>query len=218
MEKRPFKDAIYTQVARIGKALSSPKRLEVLDLLSNAPKSVEVLAKETNTTVANVSKHLQVLRDAHLVSATKQGNFVYYTLTDVAISQLQVQLHTIAEQQLVETKTLYQQFFESQDELEPVSSDELLQKIADGQVIVLDVRPADEYEAQHIPGALSLPLDALFEQYESLPKDQQIVAYCRGKYCVYSLDAVQFLRNKGYNAVRLEDGWQEWRAAQLPIQ
>lgn len=216
--KRQFKDAIYAQIARIGKALSSPKRLEVLDVLSNAPKTVEVLARETDMSVANVSQHLQTLKEAHLVESRKQGNFVIYRLSDNAVEQLQLQLHQVAEQQLAETQIILKKYFDDQDEFEPVTADMLMEKLKNGTITLLDVRPEDEFKLGHIPGSISMPIDALIKDYEILPKDQQIVAYCRGRYCVYSLQAVNFLREHGFKAIRLEEGLQEWKHADYPIE
>lgn len=216
--KRQFKDAIYAQIARIGKALSSPKRLELLDVLSNAPKTVEILARETEMSVANVSQHLQTLKEAHLVETSKQGNYVIYRLSDIAVEQLQLQLHHVAEQQLAETQFILRNYFDAQDEVVPLAAEALLDRLQKGDVTVIDVRPEDEFEAGHIPGAVSVPIDDIMNQFESLPMDQQIVAYCRGRYCVYSLQAVNFLREQGFHAIRLEEGLQEWKHAAYPIE
>lgn len=216
--KRQFKDAIYAQIARIGKALSSPKRLELLDVLSNAPKTVEILARETEMSVANVSQHLQTLKEAHLVETSKQGNYVIYRLSDIAVEQLQLQLHHVAEQQLAETQFILRNYFDAQDEVVPLAAEALLDRLQKGDVTVIDVRPEDEFEAGHIPGAVSVPVDDIMNQFESLPRDQQIVAYCRGRYCVYSLQAVNFLREQGFHAIRLEEGLQEWKHAAYPIE
>jgi rhodanese-related sulfurtransferase/DNA-binding MarR family transcriptional regulator len=214
---RRFKDAIYEQFSRIGKAVSSPKRLELLDLLCQGERTVEVLAAETGMTVANASQHLQVLRAARLVEVEKEGVFVHYRLADQAVCELFRSMRLLAESRLAEVEQTKQRFLSARGEMEPVNRDELLGRVRTGAVTVLDVRPAEEYEAGHIPGAISVPLEDLERKLSELPRDQEIVAYCRGPYCVLAIQAVEILRKRGFHAVRLEDGVQDWRALGFPV-
>jgi rhodanese-related sulfurtransferase len=214
---RAFKDAIYDQFARIGKAVSSPKRLELLDLLCQGPRSVEVLSNESGLTIANASQHLQVLRAARLVEAEKEGLFVVYRLSDQTVCEFFRSMRILAESRLAEVEQIKRRFLEGREGMEPVDRDALLKLVREGVVTVLDVRPADEYNAGHIPGALSIPLKELKLHLSDLPRDQEIVAYCRGPYCVLSVQAVEMLRAKGFQAVRLEEGIQDLRAMGFPI-
>ena len=207
-----FKTAIYEQIARIGKAMASPGRLELLDLLSQGPRTVEALARQTGQTVANTSHHLQVLRNVRLVEAEKAGLYVTYRLADPQVSEFFLQLRTLAEARLAEIERVRRDYFESRNALEAVGDDELLRRVRSGEVTVLDVRPHEEYLAGHIPRALSIPLTDLRKRLRELPKGRDIVAYCRGPYCVMALDAVVLLRGKGYRAQRMEHGVPEWRA------
>jgi rhodanese-related sulfurtransferase len=214
---RIFKDAIYEQFARIGKAVSSPKRLELLDLLCQGERTVEVLAKETGLTVANASQHLQVLRAARLVEAEKLGLFVTYRLAEQAVCEFFRAMRLLAESRLAEVEQIKRRFLEGREGMEPVDRDALLKRVREGAVTVLDVRPVEEYRAGHIPGAMSIPLKELERRMSKLPRDQEIVAYCRGPYCVLAIQAVEMLRSKGFNAVRLEEGIQDLRAMGFPI-
>ena len=214
---RLFKDAIYEQFARIGKAVSSPKRLELLDLLCQGPRTVEVLAKESGLTLANASQHLQVLRAARLVEAEKEGLFVIYRLADQTVCEFFRTMRVLAESRLAEVEQIKRRFLEGREGMEPVDRDALLELVREGAVTVLDVRPVEEYNAGHIPGALSIPLKELQLHLTELPRNQEIVAYCRGPYCVLSIQAVEMLRAKGFHAVRLEEGIQDLRAMGFPI-
>ncbi|MEJ2726981.1 MAG: metalloregulator ArsR/SmtB family transcription factor [Deltaproteobacteria bacterium] len=214
---RTFKDAIYEQFARIGKAVSSPKRLELLDILCQGPRTVEVLAKETSLTVANVSQHLQVLRAARLVETEKEGLFVIYRLADQAVCEFFRAMRVLAESRLAEVQHIKRQFLAGKEGMEPVDREGLLKLVREGAVTVLDVRPVEEYNAGHIPGALSIPLKELQLRLLDLPRDQQIVAYCRGPYCVLSIQAVEILRAKGFKALRIEEGIQDFRAMGFDI-
>ncbi|KKL72080.1 hypothetical protein LCGC14_2088490 [marine sediment metagenome] len=214
---RRFKDAIYEQFARIGKAVSSPKRLELLDLLCQSERTVETLASETGMTVANTSQHLHVLRAARLVEAEREGLYVKYRLTDEAVCEFFRNVRMLAEKRLAEVEHIARQFLEGREGLEPVDRDSLLKRVREGEVTVLDVRPVEEYRAGHIPGAVSIPLKELERRLAELPRDQEIVAYCRGPYCVLALRAVEILRSRGFHAVRLEDGVPDWRARGYPI-
>ena len=214
---RAFKDAIYEQFARIGKAVSSPKRLELLDLLCQGERTVEVLAKESGLTVANASQHLQILRTVRLVEAEKEGLFVIYRLADQTVCEFFRAMRVLAENQLAEVEQIKGRFLEGRDGMEPVDRDALLTLVREGAVTVLDVRPLEEYNAGHIPEALSIPLKELMLRLTELPHDQEIVAYCRGPYCVLSIEAVEMLRARGFQAVRLEEGIQDLRAMGFPI-
>ena len=214
---RLFKDAIYEQFAHIGKAVSSPKRLELLDLLCQGERTVEVLAKESGLTVANASQHLQVLRAARLVETEKVGLFVVYRLADQAVCEFFRSMRVLAESRLAEVEQIKRRFLEGREGMQPVDRDGLLELVREEAVTVLDVRPVEEYNAAHIPGALSIPLKELKLHLAELPRDQEIVAYCRGPFCVLSVQAVEMLRAQGFNAVRLEEGIQDLRAMGFPI-
>jgi len=209
---RQFKDDIYEQFSRIGKAVSSPKRLELLDLLCQGEKTVETLSQETGLSVANTSQHLQTLRAARLVEAEKQGLYVKYRLADQLVCEFFRSMRVLAENRLADVEVIKRRFLEDRKGMEPVNRNDLIMRVIDGIVTVLDVRPVEEYRAGHIPGALSVPLDQLKKMLSKLPQDQEIVAYCRGPYCVLAVQAVEMLRKKGFMAVRLEEGVQDWRA------
>jgi rhodanese-related sulfurtransferase len=215
--KRQFKDAIYDQFARIGKAVSSPKRLELLDLLCQGERTVEALAVEAELSIANTSQHLQVLRAARLVESSKEGLYVTYRIADPAVGEFVRSIRVLAEKQLAEVERISRRFFERRRDLEPIDRDALVKRVRKGEVIVLDVRPSEEYQAGHIPGALSMPIHELKRRLSELPKSQDIVAYCRGPYCVFSDQAVELLRAKGFQAVRLDEGILDWRARGLPV-
>jgi len=214
---RAFKDAIYEQFARIGKAVSSPKRLELLDLLCQGPRTVEVLAKESGLTVANASQHLQILRTARLVESEKDGLYVVYRLADQTVCEFFRTMRVLAESRLAEVEQIKRRFLKGREGMEPVDRKALLELVRKEAVTVLDVRPVEEYNAGHIPGAISIPLKELQLRLMDLPRDQEIVAYCRGPYCVLSIQAVEMLRDKGFQAVRLEEGIQDLRALGFPI-
>ena len=209
---RQYKDAVYEQLARIGKAVAAPNRLELLELLAQGPRTVEALAAETAITVANASQHLQVLRRARLVEAEKQGIYVEYRLAGDQVASFLLALRTLAHARLAELEQATRAFLDDHDAPEEVDRDVLIRRVRRGEVTVLDVRPPEEYRAGHIPGALSIPLPELARRVGELPQRREIVAYCRGPYCVMALDAVALLRKKGYRARRLEDGVGDWRA------
>ena len=209
---RRFKDAIYEQFSRIGKAVSSPKRLELLDLLCQGERTVEALSKDTGLTVANASQHLQVLRTARLVEAEKTGIYVTYRLADQMVCEFFRSMRVLAENRLAEVEQIKRQFLEGKEGMEPVDKDALLKRVREGAVTVLDVRPPEEYQAGHIPGAISIPLIELELRLSGLPRDKEVVAYCRGPYCVLAIQAVELLRARGFHALRLEEGIQDWRA------
>jgi rhodanese-related sulfurtransferase len=214
---RLFKNAIYEQFARIGKAVSSPKRLELLDLLCQGPRTVEVLAKESGLTVANASQHLQVLRTSRLVETEKEGLFVIYRLADQAVCEFFRAMRVLAESRLAEVEQIKRQFLEGREGMEPVDREELLALVRQGAVTVLDVRPVEEFNAGHLAGALSIPLRDLQLRLSDLPRDQEIAAYCRGPYCVLSVEAVEMLRAEGFQAIRIEEGIQDFRAMGFSI-
>jgi rhodanese-related sulfurtransferase/DNA-binding transcriptional ArsR family regulator len=212
MPNRSFKDAIYEQFARLGKAVSAPKRLELLDLLCQGPKTVEVLADHAALSVANASQHLQVLRAARLVEAEKQGLHVEYRLAGEDVCEFFLALRTLAEGRLAEIEQVTRDYLGRRDAMETVPGVELLRRVKSGEVTVLDVRPSEEYRAGHIPGAVSIPLGELKARFKELPKNREVVAYCRGPYCVFAGEAVELLRKKGIKAHRLREGVLDWRS------
>lgn len=209
---RRFKDTIYEQFARIGKAVSAPKRLELLDLLCQGPRTVEALAEQAALSVANASQHLRVLRTARLVDAEKQGLYVEYRLADEAVARFYVALRGLAEARLSEVEQVTREYLDARGAMEPVESEELLRRVRKGEVTVLDVRPVEEYRAGHIPGALSVPVGDLKARIKELPRGREVVAYCRGPYCVMAVEAVTILRARGFTAHRMEQGVTDWRA------
>lgn len=214
---RLFKDAIYTHFARIGKAVSSPKRLELLDLLCQGARTVEALSQEAGLTMANASQHLQVLRAARLVEADKAGLFVHYRLADEIVGEFFRTMRTLAESRIAELEHIKRHFLQGREGMEPVNRDALLKRVRRGMATVLDVRPREEYLAGHIPGAISVPLKELEHRLSKLPQNKEIVAYCRGPYCVLAIQAVEMLRAKGFRAVRLDYGVQDLRAMGFPV-
>ena len=218
MSQRSAKARLYEELSRVGRALGSARRLELLEILAQGERSVEVLSRHAGLSVANTSHHLQALREARLVEARKEGLFVYYRLTSPEVFRVVQMIRELGEQHIAEVDRIMRSYFGQRDELEPVSRGELLERAKTGTVIVLDVRPAEEYRAGHIPGAMSIPVDQLEQRLADLPPDKEIVAYCRGPYCVMSYNAVEALRARGRRARRLVDGFPEWRAEGLPIE
>jgi DNA-binding transcriptional ArsR family regulator/rhodanese-related sulfurtransferase len=214
---REFKKRLYAQFARIGKALGSPHRLEVLELLGQGERTVDSLAGEIDISIANLSQHLQALRQAALVESRKQGQFVYYRLADPAVSDLCRALRTVSEHRLAELDRLVRDHFGERPG-EPVSMPELLKRARSSDVVILDARPANEYEAGHIAGAISVPVADLRRRLKEFPANKEYVAYCRGPYCVYADQAVKLLQARGRRACRLLEGFPEWRAAGLPVE
>lgn len=216
--KRTFKNRLYEQFARIGKALANSHRLELLDVLAQGERSVEVLAYETGMAVANASQHLQVLRAAQLVEVRREGVYSYYCLADERVFSLWQAMRNVGEARIAEIDRLVQTYLHDRSLLQPISAAELLQRLIEGNVILLDVRPAEEYAAGHLPDALSIPVTELEARLRELPHEKEIVAYCRGPYCVFADEAVTLLRIHGYNARRLEQGLPDWRALGLPVE
>ena len=215
---REFKDRLYAQFARVGKALASPHRLELLELLGQGERTVDSLAGEIGVSIANASQHLHTLRQAALVETRRQGQFVFYRLADPTISDLCRAVRTVSEHRLAELDRLVRHQFGDRSAAQPVSMQQLLERARSADVIILDARPVSEYAAGHIAGAISVPVDELRRRLRQLPRNKQYVAYCRGPYCIYADQAVEFLRANGRRARRLLDGFPEWRAAGLPVE
>jgi len=211
MSHRDFKDTLYAQFARIGHAVSSPKRLEMLDLLSQGEKTVEQLAAQSETPIKNTSAHLRALRQARLVDTRRDGTYVYYRVGDETVIRLLQSLQELGRVRLAEVEQVASLYLESRDEFDAVGLKDLRRLVRAGAVTVIDVRPRDEFEAGHIPGALSLPVPELRKRLGEIPRAREVIAYCRGPYCVYSLEAVTLLRKHGYRARRAEQGLPEWR-------
>lgn len=209
-DTRAWKDAIYSQFARIGKALSSPKRLEILELLSQGPKTVETLARETEMSVANVSQHLQILLQARMVCFEKHGTYAIYRLSSGTTTKLLLLLEDLGEEILAEVNQLREELTRNMEFPEHLSIDQLESRLQSGDITLIDVRPKEEYDFCHIPGAISIPITELEKRLSSLPRDKDIVAYCRGAYCVYAIQAIELLRMQGFQAFRLEEGVREW--------
>ena len=215
---RVFKDQLYGELARVGKALGSPQRLELLDLLAQGARTVEDLASEASLSVANTSRHLRLLHAARLVETRRAGQRIYYRLADPTVYALWRTLREVGAQQLAEVERLGQAMAATDGDLRPVSREELRALLASGQALALDVRPEVEYSQGHISGARSIPVDELEQRLSELPQGLTVVAYCRGPYCFFSSEAVALLNARGYHARRLEEGFPEWRAAELPVE
>jgi rhodanese-related sulfurtransferase/DNA-binding transcriptional ArsR family regulator len=218
MSSEPAKQRLYEAIARVGAALASAARLQLLEYVAQRERSVETLAAMAGLSVANASKHLQALRQAGLVHARKEGLRVYYALAGDDVARLVAALRETAERRVADVERLLRDWLAHRDALEPVPAQELLERAKKGLVTVLDVRPEEEYAAGHLPGAINVPLDRLERALARLPKRREIVAYCRGPYCLMSFEAVARLRKRGFRARRLENGFPEWRAAGLPVE
>lgn len=211
------KAALYEQFTRISAALAAPKRLEFVDLLSQGEKTVEALARDSNTPIKNTSAHLRVLRSARLVDTRRDGTFVYYRLAGDSVFRFFRDLQALGRERLAEVQQVAQDYLGARDEMEPISLSELSRRLRKGDVTLIDVRPETEYRAGHIPGALSVPVDQLERRLREIPKRREVIAYCRGPYCVYSAEAVSLLRRRGYRARRMEEGLPDWRSAGHPV-
>lgn len=215
---RDFKRELYDQFARIGQALASGPRLELLDLLSQTERTVEQLSVETGLSVANVSQHLQVLRRARMVEVRRAGLYAYYRLADPEVFRLWQAVRALGEARFLEVQEVVRTYFQERERLEAVTAEELARRLDEGRVLVLDVRPPEEYEAGHIAGAVSIPVEELSRRLKELPRSKEIVAYCRGPYCVQSDKAVGLLARHGFKARRLTVGLPDWRARGLPVE
>ena len=219
MPDQRVKGELFDQFARIGKALGSGRRIEILDILANGERTVEALAEQVHLTIANTSRHLQILRDAGLVSSKREGTFIRYGLATHEVFEFWTSLRSLSASRLADVERLVEAYVGSRDGLEPVSRKELYRRLRSGdRLVVLDVRPKDEFDAGHLPGAVSVPLAELERRLKQLPKSRDIVAYCRGPYCALAPEAVRVLTKRGYRARRLEDGFPEWSAAGLPTE
>jgi rhodanese-related sulfurtransferase/DNA-binding transcriptional ArsR family regulator len=217
MSRQSPKQVLFAQFAAVAKTLSHPHRLELLEQLAQGERSVEILAQKVGLSIANASQHLQRMLRTGIVTSRRQGKFVFYGLADDAVLDLLSSLRKIAERNAAEVEQLVRSYFNNLDDLEPVTRKELTRRLRTGGVTVLDVRPEDEFALGHLPGAVNIPLRALKARLSELKRSQEIVAYCRGPYCVLSYEAVAALRAQGFKVRRLEDGLPEWRAAGLPI-
>ncbi|MEK4439304.1 ArsR/SmtB family transcription factor [Paenibacillus sp. FSL K6-2862] len=206
-----FKEDLYKQLARIGKCLSSDKRLEILNLLSNGSKTVEKIAASTDMNIANVSRHLQILLDAKLVKFTKKGTFVIYSLADPEIINFLSSLWRISEKQIPDISRMKDDFINNLDDIQTLTMDEVRERIKNDSIILVDLRPNEEYEMDHIAGAVSMPMEELEVFIREIPKNTEIIAYCRGPLCVYSALAAQKLQSEGFKAYRMEEGLNEWQ-------
>jgi DNA-binding transcriptional ArsR family regulator/rhodanese-related sulfurtransferase len=215
---RPFKDALYEQLARIARATASTKRLELLDLLAQGERSVDDLASETAQSIANASQHLQVLRRAQLVTARREGQNVYYRLAGPEVFSLWRSIRDLGSSRLAEVDRLVRDFLVDRKSLEQLTNQELARRVRSGDVVVIDVRPATEYEQGHIAGALSMPVATIGRRLRELSKKVEIVAYCRGPFCIFADEAVTLLRRRGFAARRLADGFPEWRSEGRPVE
>lgn len=218
MEKRTFKNRIYKELARIVKAMANPHRLEIVELLAQGEYSVEEVAEQIDITVANTSQHLQVLKRGQLVETRREGNRVYYFLADENVYKAWKALRDLGIERAAEIERTLRRFRESKHSVETLDHSELLQKMENEEVTVIDVRPEQEFDEGHIAGALNIPVERLEEKLDDLPADQEIVAYCRGPFCVFADQAVDLLKEKGYTAHRLDEGFPEWNLEKFPIE
>jgi rhodanese-related sulfurtransferase len=218
MKGREFKDVVFEQFARIAHAFAAPKRLEIIDILAQGERDVDSLAHEGAMTVANASRHLQILKAARLVENRREGVRIFYKLTNDDVFDCWKNLQSIAEKRVAEIREINRLFMEERDSMETISAAELWQRIQNNNVVVLDVRPAYEYEQSHIPKSISMPIAQLKDKISELSRDTEVVAYCRGPYCVLSPEAIAILKKAGIKAIRLEEGLPEWKRAGLPVE
>ena len=216
-DKRRHKEHLYSLFAKIANAMANPHRLELLDLLAQAPRTVEELANEAHMSRANTSQHLQRLKQARLVLDEREGLYIRYRLADPAVARLWLELRAVAERQLAEVDRALNDYRERRYEFQQISADEALTRLRQGDVVLLDVRPEVEYQTGHLPGAVSIPIDELERRLSDLPPDKTIVAYCRGPYCVYADEALELLAGQGWSVARLEEGVLEWQQAGYEI-
>jgi rhodanese-related sulfurtransferase/DNA-binding transcriptional ArsR family regulator len=218
MNKREFKDKVYDELAKITKAMANPHRLEIIELLAQGDYSVEQIAVQTSVSIANASQHLQVLKAAQLVEVTRNGNFIHYRLANENVFKAWKALRDLGIERIAAVDRLVKDFRKSKFTLESVSIDDLIQKLESGKITVLDVRPETEYRKGHITNAVSMPFDELAGRLKELPKRSEIIAYCRGPFCVYADEAVALLTEAGYKAKRLQEGFPDWKLQNLPIE
>src|SRR3990172_1409602 len=217
MVHRDFKDRLYPQFARIAQGLASDKRLELVDLLAQAPRHVDALARETGMSLANVSQHLQVLRGANLVESARSGNMIVYRLADPSVVDLWLALRGVAEARLAEVEQLAREFLPGRGNGHAVSREDVAGLVR-ASALLLDVRPRAEFESGHLRGAVNIPIEELSAKVDELPRDRKIITYCRGEYCLFADEAAHLLRSHGFDVVRLEGGWPEWQSEGRPIQ
>lgn len=218
MKSREFKDLIFQQFANVANAFSSPKRLEIIDILLQGEKDVETLSKQISASIANTSRHLQILKNSRLVGNRREGVRIYYRIADDRVFNCWKGLQLLAESRVVEIREVLKNFLEERNAMKTISKDELWSRVQSNDVIVIDVRPEEEFINGHIPGAISIPLAELKDRLNEIPNDQEIVAYCRGPYCVLSPEAIKILKDEGYEALRLEESLPEWKSAGLPVE
>ncbi len=218
MKSREFKDLIFQQFANVATAFSSPKRLEIIDILLQGEKDVETLSKQISATFANTSRHLQILKNVRMVESRREGIRIYYSISDEKVFTCWKGLQLLAESRVAEIREVLKNFLEERKAMKTISKDELWSRVQSNDVIVIDVRPVEEFNNGHIPGAISIPLAELKDRLNEIPSDREIVAYCRGPYCVLSPDAIKILKDEGYEALRLEESLPEWKSAGLPVE
>lgn len=218
MNKRAFKDSVYAELAKVTKSMASPRRLEIIELLAQGECSVERIAEQTNLSIANASQHLQVLKQALLVDIKRQGNFIYYRLSHQNVFKVWKALRELGTERIVTIEKLVKDFRKSKFDVESLTIDELIEKLKSRKVTILDVRPELEYNQGHIANAISIPTAELSKRLKELSKRSEIVAYCRGPFCVYADEAVTMLREAGYKASRLEEGFPDWKLLELPVE
>lgn len=217
MEKQEFKNRIFTELASLAKAMANPFRLQIIELLAQGSRTVEEIANQLNLSIANTSQHLQVLKGANLVSLQKEGHYAHYRLANDEIYSVWQAMRNLGINRMAEIDRTLREFREERDSFRSVSIDELLQKIDQGNVLILDVRPEKEYKAGHIPQAVSVPIDQLAQRLVECKPGQEVVVYCRGPFCVFADEAVEKLRMRGIDANRLEEGFPDWKTRQLPV-
>ena len=218
MKSREFKDLIFQQLANVATAFSSPKRLEIIDILLQGEKDVETLSKQISASIANTSRHLQILKNSRLVDNRREGVRIYYRIADDRVFNCWKGLQLLAESRVVEIREVLKNFLEERKAMKTISKDELWSRVQSNDVVVIDVRPVEEFINGHIPGAISIPLAELKDRLNEIPNDHEIVAYCRGPYCVLSPEAIKILKDEGYEALRLEESLPEWKSAGLPVE
>ncbi|MGE0587082.1 MAG: ArsR/SmtB family transcription factor [Cyclobacteriaceae bacterium] len=218
MNKREFKDKVYSELAKITKSMANPHRLEIIELLAQGEFSVEQIADQTNLSIANASQHLQVLKVAQLVEINRQGNFIYYRLSNSNVFKAWKALRELGVERIAAIEKVVREFRKSKFDFETVTIDGLIEKLDAGKVTILDVRPESEFKQGHISNAISIPIDELSKRLKELPKRTEIIAYCRGPFCVYADEAVNILTKAGYKATRLEEGFPDWKLQDLPVE